>query len=179
MDVAVPAINADLAAQMTAKPGNTVPQFVESEIYVGDVMNVKGPAICVCDAGEDDGWTGAGAGGLMGLDMATQIRIKTLYSADNAPEDYAKLFTITVDTLRDLFNQQAHSIIQPISPTSGNPLLPGGAAFKSCRMTGARPMNFPVNASAGADKVTYCRGWLVTHIAKIEYNASRPYALGQ
>ncbi|BDI29401.1 hypothetical protein CCAX7_14520 [Capsulimonas corticalis] len=178
---AVPSINMNLTLQMGAAgvPSGKIPQFADVNVVIGDLMNIQEPTICIVGSGEDIGWLGAGGGGAQQDIFGTQIRIKTPWSANNFPEDFELLFSVCTDTIRDCLNQSANTKIKPVNPHNQKPLIAGGGTFRSCMMTGSRPMTFPTNSTPGADTITRTRGWLITHIAKIDSNVGRPNALGQ
>ena len=169
---ALPAINTDLAEQMTAQGVGSVPRFDDSSIIVGDLSPVSQATMCILDGGEDD--YAAGTEGYWRADMRTQIQIKTPSAGDNAPEDFTLLGSVVTDTLRDLFNSPANRVIVP-KTAGGQNLLPAGMHFDNCQFTGARSLNFPQRE---LDKVTYTRGWVIMHIAGIGYYQNRPNSLG-
>lgn len=171
---AVPAINADLLALMSAEnvPALSIPQFSASSVLIGDKSPVSGPTICVMDGGDTN--QRMATEGLFCLTLITQFQIKTPRAGDNAPEDFSLLGSVCTDTLRDLLTSEANQVLIPKNPAGQN-LLPAGMAFQDCVYLGSRPLNFPHRE---ADKVTYTRGWVVSHSASICYFQNRPGALG-
>jgi phage gpG-like protein len=171
---AVPAINADLMQQMTAQGVATskIPQFTDAQIVTGELMSIGEPTICIVDGGEDADFMSSRQYSSW---LATQIQVKTPSVAGNAPEDFSLFFKVVVDTLRDLFNSPRGLTMQPVNPSTGHVLLPGGQKFQNCRMTGSRPLPFP---NYSGDKITRCRGYLISHLAMVDYALDRPTPLG-
>lgn len=172
LSVAVPAINVDLTAQMTAQGVLPIPQFGDSSVVLGDLSPVSQATMCLLDSGEEN--IRIGSEGLFYTTLRTQVQVKTPAVGDNAPEDFSLLGSIVTDTLRDLFTSQANAVLIPKTLGGAN-LLPSGMSFQDCYFLGARSLNFPQRE---VDTVTYTRGWVITHTASICYFQNRPNPLG-
>ncbi len=170
--VGVPAINADISAQMTSAglPSASIPQFGDSSVVTGDLSPVSQATLCILDSGEDN--FRAGTEGYFLATLRTQVQLKTPSAGDNSPEDFSLLGQIVSDTLRDLLTSRP--VILP-QTSSGQNLLPAGMHFQDCFYSGSRSLNFPQREE---DKVTYTRGWIFMHSASIGYFQNRPNALG-
>lgn len=169
---AIPAINKDISSRMTSVDPSKIPQFSDTNVIIGQLLNVGEPTICIINGGEDDEFF---TNRHYNCWLGTDIQIKTPWACDNTPEDFDIFFDIVVDTLRDLFNGPKGLIIQPVNPITGSPLLVEGQSFQNCCMKGARPMNFP---NYRADTKTNCRGHIINHLAMVDYSFDRPYPLG-
>lgn len=168
----VPAINADFTARAVTVGGN-VPQFGDASVVNGDLLGIRDATICVVDGGEDN--SVLASEGVYLLTLRTQIRVKTLYAMDDAPEDFNFFAGVVQDNLRDLLTSQKNYTLSPLNPATGHSVLPGGQQFLHCTYLGARHIPLPVQ---GPDRVTRTRGLVLMHQAEIQYTMFRPSPLG-
>jgi hypothetical protein len=168
---AVPAINAYLSAKIQAASASDIPQFTDDAIVTGNIPVPSKPTLCI--VGMERVNREQDAVGYYVIPMTTEIRLKTPWVADNAPEDYEFLRAVVEDNLNDLFTALANRTITPTDPETGDPLLPIG--FTECRATRSRVLDFDIRA---ADNVTRYAGWALTHLAYAQYPLNRPGVVG-
>jgi len=168
---AIPAINAYLDANIQAANAADVPQFTDDAVVTGNIPVPSKPTLCII--GMERHNREQDAAGYYVIPMTTDIRLKTPWVADNAPEDYELLKAVVDDNLSDLLTSLANRTISPTDPTTGDALLPIG--FTECRAIRSRVLDYEIRA---ADNVTRYAGWALTHLAYAQYPLNRPGVVG-
>lgn len=148
-----------------------IPQFGDAQVVTGDIPVPAEPMLCIVGVARRNQEI---SNTTYNATFTTQVRLKTPWVADDAPEDFEVLSSVVMDFLEDCFTSLAHRVILPLSPRTGNPLLPGGRAFTECKSMGSNSLNYTHKA---ADKVTTYAGAVLMHRAQIQYQLDRPGAL--
>ncbi|MDE2101088.1 MAG: hypothetical protein KGL39_27825 [Patescibacteria group bacterium] len=178
-NVAVPSINASLAASYSAQgvPSANRVSFSDSQVRRGDLDIVTDPVI--------DIYMGRFTNSLPSTDTFVVVHWTTIClkmiaaqppgasGADSLPEDYELIKTAFVDNIFDALTAGAGSFAMDPNSLSGAKPLPAGT-----NLTGCYPdSGGPIPAKRLLNGVSVQHGYAISHRATISYPLTRPYAL--
>lgn len=169
LSIGLPSINGYLSASMI--PAATAVQIGQASLVLGNLPNISG---AVVEIDQPQQQVNQIANDTFEAVLISTITLSLTRAGDSTPEDFKIVGDVLLDTLFDVFNQNAQRRLTALHP-DGTPYLPAGKPFQQCSCYLAL---HPKARQADADKVTMAAQWTLYHTASITYSSTRPDALG-
>jgi len=159
--VAVPSINAGLAAEMVLPSSSRPVQFGDSSVVTGDLQAVSEPTLCV--RFESLSMVPVGSG-IYDLSIDTAIVVRLPNAGDSTPEDYELVGLSVIDAITHTLSGKLFAFVASADLATGKPMLPGTAVLQDAHVISARRDTGDTVSLGGAARLV---SWTLIHRCSI------------